>query len=149
MKDSLIEMKNNLQGNNSRMDEAKDQINNLEYEKEKTTQSEHQEKQRIQKNEDCVRSLQDNFKCNNIHITGAPEEKEQEIEHLSEKNNDRKLPQPGKEIDIQVQEAESPNKMNPKKHTPRHTIIKMPKVKDKENLKHQEKSSQLPARELP
>ena len=35
-----------------------------------------------------------------------------------------------KEIDIQVQEAErEPNKMNPKKPTPRH--IKMPKVKDK------------------
>ena len=48
MKDTLIKIQNNLQGNNSRMDEAKDQINNLEYEKEKTTQSEHQEKQRIQ-----------------------------------------------------------------------------------------------------
>ena len=40
-----------------------------------------------------------------------------------------------KEIDIQVQEAQRvPNKMNPKRTTPRHIIIKMPKVKDKENL---------------
>ena len=38
---------------------------------------------------------------------------------------------------IQVQEAQRvPNKMNPKKHTPIHIIIKMPKIKDKrENLK--------------
>ena len=37
-----------------------------------------------------------------------------------------------KEIDIQVQEAQRvPNKMNPKRTTPRHIIIKMPKVKDK------------------
>ena len=30
MKDTLIEIKNNLQGNNSRRDEAKNQINDLE-----------------------------------------------------------------------------------------------------------------------
>ena len=40
-----------------------------------------------------------------------------------------------KEIDIQVQEAHTvPNKMNPKRPTPRHIIIKMPKVKDKESI---------------
>ena len=39
-----------------------------------------------------------------------------------------------KEIDIQVQEAHRvPNKMNPKRFTPRHIIIKMQKVKDKES----------------
>ena len=31
MKDTLIEIKNNLQGNNSRMGEAENQINNLEH----------------------------------------------------------------------------------------------------------------------
>ena len=31
MKDSLTEIKNNLQGNNSRVDEAKNQINDLEH----------------------------------------------------------------------------------------------------------------------
>ena len=41
-----------------------------------------------------------------------------------------------KETDTQVQEAQRvPNKMNPKRPTPRHTIIKIQKVKDKENLK--------------
>ena len=38
-----------------------------------------------------------------------------------------------KEIDIQVQEAQKvPNKLDSKRTTPRHIIIKMPKVKDKE-----------------
>ena len=38
------------------------------------------------------------------------------------------------EIDIQVQEAQRvPNKMDPKRPTPRHTIIKRPKVNDKES----------------
>ena len=42
MKDILIEMKNNLQGNNSRVDEAKNQIKNLEYKEAKNNQSEQQ-----------------------------------------------------------------------------------------------------------
>ena len=38
-----------------------------------------------------------------------------------------------KEIDMEVQEAQRvPNKMDTKKPTPRHILIKMPKVKDKE-----------------
>ena len=41
-----------------------------------------------------------------------------------------------KEIDIQVQEPQRiPNKLDAKRPTPRHIIIKMPKVKDKENFK--------------
>ena len=41
-----------------------------------------------------------------------------------------------KEIDTQVQEAQRvPNKLDSKRNTPRHIIIKMPKVKDREDLK--------------
>ena len=40
-----------------------------------------------------------------------------------------------KEINIQVQEEQRvPMKLDPKRATPRHTIIKMPKVKDKERI---------------
>ena len=40
-----------------------------------------------------------------------------------------------KEIDIQVQEAQRvPNKLGPKRTTPRHILIKMSKVKDKERI---------------
>ena len=35
---------------------------------------------------------------------------------------------------IQVQEAQCPNQMNPKRPTPRHIIIKMPNFKDKERI---------------
>ena len=40
---SLIEIKNNLQGNNSRVDEAENQINDLEHKELKTNQSEQEE----------------------------------------------------------------------------------------------------------
>ena len=39
-KDTLIEIKNNLQGNNSRTDEAKNQINDLKCKEPKNNQSE-------------------------------------------------------------------------------------------------------------
>ena len=48
MKDLLIEIKNNLQGNNNRVDEAKNQINDLGHKEAKNNQSEQEEK-RIQK----------------------------------------------------------------------------------------------------
>ena len=48
-KDTLIEIKNNLQGNNSRVDEAKNEINDVEHKASKSNQSEQQEEKRMQK----------------------------------------------------------------------------------------------------
>ena len=75
MKDTLIEIKNNLQGNNSRMDEAKNQINDLEHKDAKNNHTEQEEK-RIQKkkNEDSINSLWDNYNRSNIHLIGVPKE---------------------------------------------------------------------------
>ena len=62
-------------------------------------------------------------------------EKEQEIGNLFEKIMKENFPNLVKEIDMQVQEAQRvPNKMDAKRPTPRHIIIKMPKVKDKERI---------------
>ena len=66
MKDTLIETKNNLQGNNSRVDEAKNQINNLKHKEAKNNHTERQEEKRIQKKVDSISSLWDNFKQSNI-----------------------------------------------------------------------------------
>ena len=50
-----------------------------------------------------------------------------------------------KEIAIQVQEAQRvPNKMDEKRLTPRHIIIKMPKLKDKEKILKRARKKQLP-----
>ena len=91
MKDSLIEIKNNSQGNSS-VNEADNQISDLEHKEVKNKQTE-QEK-RIQKTSDSVSSLCDNFKHSNICIIGVAEgeEKGQNIRNLLEKNSERKLP---------------------------------------------------------
>ena len=45
------------------------------------------------------------------------------------------FPNLSKEIDMQLQEAQRiPYKLDPKRATPRHIIIKMSKVKDKEGI---------------
>ena len=63
------------------------------------------------------------------------EEKEQKIENLFEKIVKENFPNLVKAVDIQVQEAQRvPNKLDPKRTTPRHITIKMPKVKDKERI---------------
>ena len=66
-----------------------------------------------------------------------PEEqqKEQEIGNLLEKIMKEIFPNLMKEIDMQVQEAQRvPNNMDAKRTTPRHIIMKMPKVKGKERI---------------
>ena len=63
------------------------------------------------------------------------EEEEQEIENLFENimENFRNL---AKKIDFwEVQEAQRvPKKLDPRKHTPRHIIITLPKIKNKERI---------------
>ena len=71
MKDTLIEGKNNLQGIISRVNEAKNQINDLEHKEEKDIQSGLQEEKRTQNIKDSVRSLWDYFKRTNTHFIGA------------------------------------------------------------------------------
>ena len=77
------------------------------------------------------------------------EEKEQEIGNLYEKIVKKNFLNLMKEIDMQVQEAPRvPSKMDAKRSTPGHIVIKMPKVKDKERfLKARE--NKLVTRRLP
>ena len=64
------------------------------------------------------------------------EEEEQEIESVFENIMKENFPNLAKEIDLQeVQEAQRvPKKMDPRKHTTRHIIIILPKIKDKERI---------------
>ena len=130
------EIKEKIQGINSEEKETGTHINNLEQKEEINVQLEQNEETRIQKNE-RLRNLQDKCKSSNIRIIGVPEgeEEEQQIENLFEKIMKENFPILVKKIDTQVQEVQRvPNKLDPKRTTPRHIIIKMPKVKDKEKI---------------
>ena len=64
------------------------------------------------------------------------EEEEQEIENLFEQIMKESFPNLAKEIDFQeVQEAQRvPKKLDSRKHTSRHIIITLAKIKDKERI---------------
>ena len=64
------------------------------------------------------------------------EEEEQEIGKLFENIMKENFPNLAKEIDFQeVQEAQRvPRMLDPRKHTPRHIIITLPKMKEKEGI---------------
>jgi len=47
----------------------------------KITEIEHNKEKRIKRNEDSLRDLQDNIKCNNIQIIGFPEEEDKRKGH--------------------------------------------------------------------
>ena len=49
MKETLIEIKNSLQGNNSKVDEAENQINDLEYKEPKTINQNNKKKKNPKK----------------------------------------------------------------------------------------------------
>ena len=88
-------------------------------------------------NEDTLRVLWDNIKRNNIHIIGVPEGEETEKgpKKISEEIIVENNPNMEKEIGNQVQEVQRvPYRINPRRNTPRHIVIKLAKIKDKEKL---------------
>ena len=108
----------------------------MDQEEERNIQPEKNEETRIQKNEEKLRNLQDNFKYYKTWIIVVPEGEEEEIENFSEKIMKEKFPNLAKEIDFRdVQEAQRvPKKLDSRKHTPRHITITLPKIKDKERI---------------
>ena len=66
MKAMKSEIKENVQGANSNGKETRTQINSLEQKEEINIQPEQNEETRIQKNEERLRNLWDDFKRSNI-----------------------------------------------------------------------------------
>ena len=71
------EIKKNIQGTNYESKETGTQINGLDQKEEINIQSEENEETRIQKSEERLRNLWDNFKCSNNQIM-VPEGEEEE-----------------------------------------------------------------------
>ena len=138
MKAMLRETKKNVQGTNSEANETGAQINGVDQKEERNIQPEKNEETRIRKNEEWLRNLHDILKCSNIRIIGVTEgeEEKQKNENLFEQIMKENFPSLANEIDFQeVQEAERvPKKLDPRRNTPRHIIITLPKIKNKERI---------------
>ena len=71
---TIIEIKNTLEGINSRIPEAEECISELEDRMVEITSEEQNKVKRMKRAEDSLRDLWDNIKCTNIQIIGITEE---------------------------------------------------------------------------
>ena len=117
------------------------------------TTAEQNKEKRMKRIEGSLRDLWDNIKCTNIRIIGAPEEEEKKkgTEKIFEEVIVENFPNMGKEIVNEVQEAQRvPYRVNPRRNTPRHILIKLSKIKDKEKiLKAAREKEQITYKGLP
>ena len=138
MKDTQNKIKQKIQGTNSDRKKIRNQSNNLKQKGKINIQPEHNEETRIHKSEERLTKLWDKLKRSNIQIIGVLEGGEQQkIENLLEQIMKENIPNlMAKEIDFQeIQEAQRvPKKLDPKRNTPRHITITLPKIKEKERI---------------
>ena len=73
MNNTINAIKNSLEGINSRITEAEEQISDLEDKIVEITTAEQNKEKRMKRIEDNLRDLWDNVKCTNIRIIRVPE----------------------------------------------------------------------------
>ena len=137
MTNTITETKNTLEGISSRITEAEEWISDLEDRMVEFTATEQNKEKRIKRIEDTLRDLWDNIKRTNIRIIRGPEEEEKKkgTEKIFEKIIVEYFPNMGKEIVNQVQEVQRvPYRVNQRRNTPRHILIKLSKIKYKEKI---------------
>ena len=91
----------------------------------------------MKRTENSLRDLWDSIKRTNIRIVRVPEEKKKKkgYEKIFEEIIVENFPNMEKEIVNQVQEARRvPYRINPRRNTPRHILIKLTKNKHKERI---------------
>ena len=91
----------------------------------------------MKRTEDGLRDVWDNIKHTSIQIIEIPEEEEKKkrYEKIFEEIIIEKFPNVEKEIVKYVQEVQTvPYRINPRRNTPRHILIKLTKIKHKERI---------------
>ena len=134
MNNAINEIKKHPGGN---IQQEEDRMSEIEDRMVEINESERKKEKPIKRNQDNLRDHQDNMKCPNIRIIRVPEEEDKKKDHEKTLEdiiveNFHKM---GKEIITQVQENQRvPNRINPRQKTPRHILIKLIKIKHKEQI---------------
>ena len=100
------------------------------------TSEEQNKVKRMKRAEDSLRDLWDHIKCTNIQIIGvSEEEKRKRYEKIFEEIIVENFHNVEKEIVNEVQEAQRVlYRINPRRNTSRHILIKLTKIKHKERI---------------
>ena len=116
MNNATNEIKNTLEGTNSRITEVEDRISEAEDRMVEINEAEKKKEKLIVRNEDNIRDLWDNVKRPNIRTIGVPEEEDKKKGHekILEEIIVEMFPKMGKEIATQIQENQRvTNRINP------------------------------------
>src|SRR3712207_3613568 len=108
MKNTIEEIKKNLDALNSRADNMEERISNLEDGNIELLQAEEEREARLKRNEETLRELSDTIRRCNIRIIGIPEgeEKEKGAENLFKEIMAENFPNLVREMDLQVTRSE-------------------------------------------
>ena len=107
---------------------------------------------RMTRTEHSLRDIWDNIKPINIQIIVVSEEKEKKkgYEKIFEEIIVENFLSMEKEIVSQVQEAQRvPYRINPRRNTPRHILIKLTNIKHRKNIKSSKEKATISVQESP
>ena len=144
--------KNTPERINIRIHESQEWISELEDRMVEITAAEQNKEKRMKRNEDSLRDLWDNIKHTNILSMEVleGEDREKGSEKIYEELIAENSPIVGNEAVIQVQEVQrAPSRKNPRRNMPRDIVIKLTKIKDKENIKSNKGKAKITYREFP
>ena len=128
---TITEIKNTLEGINSRISEAGEWIGKLEDKMVEITSEDQNKVKRMRRTEDSLRDL-NNSNASTFEV--LEEEKKKGYEKFFEEIIVENFSNTEKEIVNQVREAQRvPYRINQRRNTPRHILIKWTKIKHKED----------------
>ena len=134
---TIAEIKNTLEGINRRICEAEERISERGDKMLEITSEEQNKVKIIKRTEDSLRDLWDNVRHTNIQTIGFPaeEEKKKAYKKNFEVITVENFHTMGKEIVNQVQERQRvPYRINPRRNMASHILIKITKIKYKEEI---------------
>lgn len=137
IKNSIEEIKNEITSLGSRVDQMEERISDIEDRNLEITQMEEERDLRLKRNERTLQELSDSIRKSNIRIMGIPEgeEREKGTENIFKQIVDENFPNLWTELDPRIQEANrTPNYLNPNRPSPRHIVLKLSKINDKERI---------------
>ena len=137
MKNTMEEIKKNPESFKNRGDNMEERISIIEDRNAEILQMEEERELRLKRNEEIFQEMSHSIRKCNIKIIGIPEGegREKGAESLFKKIIAENFPNLGKELEIPVNEINrSPKYINTKIPSPRHIVVKVAKVNDKEKI---------------
>ena len=92
MQNTITEIKHSPEAANSRIQEAEEQISEVEDRLVEIMDAEQKREKRLKTNEESLRELWDNIKCTNIYIIACQKEKRERVTENVWRDNSQKLP---------------------------------------------------------